>query len=75
MLPAPLRIALQLLTRFPVRAVDNDYQSAAQRSMLWYPAVGLIIGLLLFMFAQLTTSLPTNLQAAFLLLLLFGYLI
>ena len=68
MLPAPLRIALQLLTRFPVRPVDNNYQSAAQNSMLWYPAVGLIIGFLLLVISQLTATLPTSLQATLLLI-------
>ena len=68
MLPAPLRIALQLLTRFPVRQVEHDYPSAQQESMLWYPAVGLIIGFLLYVIAQLSAFLPTSLQATLVLI-------
>ncbi|RLA15039.1 MAG: adenosylcobinamide-GDP ribazoletransferase [Gammaproteobacteria bacterium] len=68
MLPAPLRIALQLLTRFPVRGVASDWEAAAAKSMCWYPAVGLIIGFLLWVVAQLTVTFPASLQAVLVLI-------
>uniref|UniRef100_A0A653EBB2 Uncharacterized protein n=1 Tax=Pseudomonas marincola TaxID=437900 RepID=A0A653EBB2_9PSED len=46
-LSLPLLIAVQFLTRLPVRlqAMPSDQQLG--RSLLWYPLVGLLIGALL----------------------------
>lgn len=43
----PLLIALQFLTRFPVPKVNDVDNRNAGRSLLYYPVVGLLIGLLL----------------------------
>lgn len=40
-------IALQFLTRIPVRLSAMPTPEAIGRSLLWYPVVGLLIGLLL----------------------------
>lgn len=42
----PLLIALQFLTRLPVPLRDNPSESETGRSLLYYPLVGLLIGLL-----------------------------
>ena len=47
MLPSPLLIALQFLTRLPVSLPGMPEPAQIGRSLLWYPLVGLLIGGLL----------------------------
>lgn len=63
----PLLIALQFLTRFPVRLPWLPRPEEQGRSLLWYPAVGLLIGLLLLALHWLLVGVPSGLQAALLL--------
>ena len=59
-------LALRFLTMLPVpRGVPNDDLTAG-RSLLWYPAVGLLLGLLLLLVNR-SLALPFYLQAAVLL--------
>ncbi len=44
----PVRLALSLLTRLPVRVTTPVDERDQGRSVAWYPAVGLLIGLLLW---------------------------
>lgn len=54
-LPTALLIALQLLTRLPVQvASSNDADTV--RSLYWYPAVGLLIGAVLWLLAGWPTT-------------------
>lgn len=68
----PFLVALQFLTIFPIqlKALPND--QTLGRSLLYYPLVGLLIGLLLSALAWLGSNLPINLQAA---LILTGWVI
>lgn len=63
----PLLIALQFLTRLPVRLPWLPSPQENGRSLLWYPAVGLLLGLLLAALHWLFASVPFALQAALLL--------
>jgi adenosylcobinamide-GDP ribazoletransferase len=63
----PLLIALQFLTRLPVNLAGRPTPEQVGRSLLCYPLVGLLIGLLLFAVQQLLDAAPTMLQAALLL--------
>lgn len=54
-------VALQFLTRLPVRPRPAD-AGAPGRAMLWYPAVGLVIGLLLW--GMLALAAPLGAQPA-----------
>ncbi len=72
----PPIIALTLLTRLPVwrllpRVLKNSEWSEQQRglSVLWYPAVGALLALLLYGFSVIAASLPVILLAALLLTL------
>lgn len=65
----PFLIALQFLTILPVRLKKPIQNEDFGYSLLYYPLVGLIIGLLLTAFAWLTVNLPHQLQAALLLML------
>ena len=47
MLPTPALIALQFLTRLPVRLPGIPEPEQIGRSLLWYPLVGLLLGGLL----------------------------
>lgn len=49
----PLWLALGLLTRLPVRPLGNLRPGEYGRSLLWYPFVGAIIGLLMILLAWL----------------------
>lgn len=69
MLPQPALIALQFLTRLPVRLPGMPEPEAIGRSLLWYPAVGLLIGALLLGLHLLLGATPALLQAALLLAL------
>jgi adenosylcobinamide-GDP ribazoletransferase len=67
MLPQPLLIALQFLTRLPVRLAGMPEPAQIGRSLLWYPLVGLLLGGLLLGLHGLLGSTPALLQAAILL--------
>ncbi|WP_137972452.1 adenosylcobinamide-GDP ribazoletransferase [Pseudomonas sp. F(2018)] len=67
MLPQPLLIALQFLTRLPVRLVGMPEPAQIGRSLLWYPLVGLLLGGLLLALHGLLGATPALLQAAILL--------
>lgn len=60
-------IALQFLTRIPVRLSAMPTPEAIGRSLLWYPVVGLLIGLLLLGVQSLLQGIAPVLQAALLL--------
>lgn len=72
MLPQPALIALQFLTRLPVRLPGMPEPEAIGRSLLWYPAVGLLIGALLLGLHLLLDTTLALLQAALLLALWVG---
>lgn len=63
----PLWIALQFLTRLPVRLAGMPTPEQMGRSLLYYPLVGALIGGLLMGAAQLLEAAPLALQAALLL--------
>lgn len=65
----PLLIALQFLTRLPVRLPGPPAPERTGRSLLWYPAVGLLLGLLVATAQALLDGGPALLQAALLLAL------
>lgn len=67
-----LLIALQFLTRLPVRLPGMPEPREIGRSLLWYPLVGLLIGVLLVGAAWLLDGQPTLLSAALLLALWVG---
>lgn len=69
MLPTPLLIALQFLTRLPVRLPGMPAPEQVGRSLLWYPLVGLLLGGLLLAAQALLSQQPAVLQAALLLTL------
>ncbi|WP_137820845.1 adenosylcobinamide-GDP ribazoletransferase [Pseudomonas sp. D(2018)] len=68
----PLLIALQFLTRLPVRLPGMPEPREIGRSLLWYPLVGLLIGGLLLAAAWLLDGQPMLLSAALLLALWVG---
>jgi len=57
-------LALQFLTRLPAPRYAQVSPQAVGRSLLFYPLVGLLIGLLLLAAAQLTTTFPPLSTAA-----------
>jgi adenosylcobinamide-GDP ribazoletransferase len=63
----PFLIALQFLTRLPVRLSGTPSNQAVGRSLLYYPLVGLILGLALALLNILLADTPTLLRAALLL--------
>jgi adenosylcobinamide-GDP ribazoletransferase len=63
----PLLIALQFLTRLPISLAGMPTPQQIGRSLLWYPVVGLLLGLLLLGLQQLLDDTPLLLQAALLL--------
>jgi adenosylcobinamide-GDP ribazoletransferase len=64
----PLLVALQFLTRLPVRTGDRSDRDAG-RSMLFYPLVGLLLGLLLAVVGALMRGAAPGVAAALLLAL------
>lgn len=68
----PLLIALQFLTRLPVSLPGRPTPEQMGRSLLWYPAVGLLLGLLLWLAHLLLGQTPALLQAAIILALWVG---
>ena len=67
MLPTPALIALQFLTRLPVRLPGMPKPEQIGRSLLWYPLVGVLLGGLLLALHGLLGDTPALLQAAILL--------
>ncbi len=63
----PLLIAVQFLTSVPVRLPGMPSPQELGRSLLWYPLVGLLIGLLLYGLDALLSGAPPLLHAALLL--------
>jgi adenosylcobinamide-GDP ribazoletransferase len=63
----PLLIAIQFLTSLPVRLPGMPSPQELGRSLLWYPVVGLLIGLLLYALDALLSGTPLLLHAALLL--------
>lgn len=64
----PLLLALQFLTRLPLPTVHSDEPREFGRSMLYYPLVGLLIGLLLAGLNALLGNTQPMLNAALLLI-------
>lgn len=64
----PLFVALRFLTRLPVPLTGEISELHIGRSLLYYPVVGLIIGILLAMLHGLLIDTPSMLAAALLLL-------
>lgn len=62
----PLLIALQFLTSFPLRLPEMPSPQELGRSLLWYPVVGLLIGLLLYGLHLILQGTPLLLHAALL---------
>ena len=60
-------IALQFLTRVPVRLTAMPAPEQVGRSLLWYPLLGLLVGGLLLGLHLLLGATPALLQAALLL--------
>jgi len=54
----PFLIALQFLTQFPVRLSTEPNEEATGKSVLFYPAIGLLIGLLLASLSWLLNDAP-----------------
>lgn len=65
--PLPLLIALQFLTRLPIRLPGMPEPEQLGRSLLWYPLVGLLLGALLAALAWALGNVATPLAAALLL--------
>ncbi|WP_434776161.1 adenosylcobinamide-GDP ribazoletransferase [Pseudomonas oryzihabitans] len=63
-MPLSWLIAVQFLTRLPVRLPGMPAPEAIGRSVLWYPAVGLLIGAVLSLIAWLGAGGGVFLQAA-----------
>lgn len=63
----PFLIALQFLTRFPVRVMQTTDKRLIGRSLLYYPLVGLILGFALAALNWALDSAPALLRAALLL--------
>lgn len=63
----PLLIAVQFLTSLPVRLPGMPSPEELGRSLLWYPVVGLLIGLLLYGLDALLGGAPLLLHAALIL--------
>lgn len=63
----PFFIALQFLTRLPVNLSSNPDETSTANSLLYYPLVGLIIGVLLASLAWVLRDAPTLLSAGLLL--------
>lgn len=68
-LPLPLLIALQFLTRLPIRLPGMPEPEQLGRSLLCYPLVGLLLGLLLAALGWVLSGVAAPLAAALLLAL------
>ncbi|MFV5262625.1 adenosylcobinamide-GDP ribazoletransferase [Acinetobacter courvalinii] len=65
----PFWIALQFLTVLPIELKTMPSAKQNGQSMLFYPLVGVLLGLILFAFAMLLAKLPIILSAALILVL------
>ena len=65
----PALIALQFLTCFPIRLQPPPGGREVGLSLLWYPAVGLLLGVLLFAAAAVLSGVASPLAAALVLAL------
>ncbi|MGB9190343.1 MULTISPECIES: adenosylcobinamide-GDP ribazoletransferase [unclassified Acinetobacter] len=65
----PFFIALQFLTTFPVQLKQMPSKQQNAQSLLFYPLVGLIIGLILFALAHLLQAIPVILLSSVILVL------
>ncbi len=63
----PFLIALQFLTRLPVRTSSVPSDQTIGQSLLYYPLVGLVLGSVLALLNFLLADIPTLLRAALLL--------
>lgn len=63
----PFLIAIQFLTRIPVPMMDNISEDEIGRSTLFYPLVGLLIGIFLMAIAWSTNNTSSFLSAALIL--------
>jgi adenosylcobinamide-GDP ribazoletransferase len=68
----PLLTALQFLTRLPVRLDGGPQDRDQSRSLLYYPVVGLVLGVLLAAAAWLLADVPALLRGALLLVFWVG---
>jgi adenosylcobinamide-GDP ribazoletransferase len=64
-----LLVALQFLTRIPIRMSRSPTGHELGRSLLWYPLVGILIGALLLLVQCMTTGVPPALRASLLLVM------
>lgn len=65
----PFFIALQFLTIFPVQLKQMPSKQQNAQSLLFYPVIGLIIGLILFALAHLLQAIPVILLSSVILVL------
>jgi adenosylcobinamide-GDP ribazoletransferase len=65
----PFFIALQFLTTFPVQLKQMPSKQQNAQSLLFYPVIGLIIGLILFALAYLLQAIPVILLSSVILVL------
>ncbi|MGE4315222.1 adenosylcobinamide-GDP ribazoletransferase [Acinetobacter sp.] len=65
----PFFIALQFLTTFPVQLKQMPSKQQNAQSLLFYPVIGLIIGLILFALAHLLQAIPVILLSSLILVL------
>lgn len=68
-LPLPALVALQFLTRLPVRLSREPSPEEQGQSLLWYPVVGLLVGLFLAVLHGVLQTVGPFLQASLLLTL------
>lgn len=64
----PFFIALQFLTTFPVQLKQMPSKQQNAQSLLFYPVIGLIIGLILFALAHLLQAIPVILLSSLILI-------
>lgn len=62
--PRPFLIALQFLTTLPIQIKEPPDNEATGRSLLYYPLVGLLLGLLLATLGWFGSGMPASLHAA-----------
>tara|TARA_R110000751_G_scaffold42979_1_gene99440 strand:+ start:2944 stop:3678 length:735 start_codon:yes stop_codon:yes gene_type:complete len=65
----PFALALQFLTRLPVRLRRAPSPQESAESLLWYPLVGVVLGALLLLANELLAGVDASLRAALLLAL------
>lgn len=63
----PFALALQFLTRLPVRLRRDPSAQESAESLLWYPLVGVVLGLILLLANALLGGVDASLRAALLL--------